>query len=207
MADEEWRQIPEFSGYEASSLGRVRSWLNCHRRRMTAPRLLALRKNIRGYLQVEMTRDDGKRIRASVHRVILLAFVGPCPEGHEARHVISNDKTWNAICNLAWGTPEENMSDSTSRSATKSVRGRPACSACTRQRRGSAPRPRRGQEGGRCTGRRTLSKYSLEYLARIAWLARKPAVLHQCRPRRAWLSSAEWNLKSGARLQVFQAMR
>lgn len=45
-----------------------------------------------------------------VHRLVLLAFVGPCPDGLQCRH-LDGDRTNNALSNLCWGTISENMSD------------------------------------------------------------------------------------------------
>jgi len=39
-----------------------------------------------------------------------MAFVGPCPEGMECRHLDGNPGN-NNLENLAWGTREENMKD------------------------------------------------------------------------------------------------
>ncbi len=60
----------------------------------------------RGYPQVGI---DKKRIH--VHRLVLEAFVGPCPEGMECRH-LDGDRTNNRLENLAWGTRKENTADS-----------------------------------------------------------------------------------------------
>lgn len=46
-----------------------------------------------------------------VHRLVLEAFVGPCPEGMECRHLDGNPAN-NRPGNLAWGTPRENQADS-----------------------------------------------------------------------------------------------
>jgi hypothetical protein len=62
-----------------------------------------------GYLSVEQY-HEGKHRRISVHRVVLEAFIGPCPDGHEARHIDGNKRN-NKLWNLAWGTPAENAAD------------------------------------------------------------------------------------------------
>lgn len=46
-----------------------------------------------------------------VHRMILEAFVGPCPAGCEARHFPDRDRSNNAVENLAWGTRSQNFMD------------------------------------------------------------------------------------------------
>jgi len=45
-----------------------------------------------------------------VHRLVLEAFVGPCPDGMEACH-LDSDKTNNRVSNLRWDTHLENMRD------------------------------------------------------------------------------------------------
>lgn len=45
-----------------------------------------------------------------IHRLILEAFVGPCPEGKECLHGVAG-KNCNLPSNLSWGTRHENMQD------------------------------------------------------------------------------------------------
>jgi hypothetical protein len=45
-----------------------------------------------------------------VHVLVLEAFVGPCPEGCEARH-LDGSRDNNNINNLVWGTRSENSID------------------------------------------------------------------------------------------------
>ena len=42
-----------------------------------------------------------------VHRLVLEAFVGPCPDGMQTLHA-DNDPTNNCLSNLSWGTPKRN---------------------------------------------------------------------------------------------------
>lgn len=44
------------------------------------------------------------------HRLVLEAFVGPCPPGMECRH-LDGDPGNNRLTNLAWGTPKDNAAD------------------------------------------------------------------------------------------------
>lgn len=65
----------------------------------------------RGYCIVNITPFEGRGYKTfRVHRLVLTAFVGPCPEGMECRHLNGN-KTDNRLENLCWGTQEENRQD------------------------------------------------------------------------------------------------
>lgn len=46
-----------------------------------------------------------------VHHLVLLAFVGPCPKGCEARHFPDKTRSNNSVSNLKWGTRKENAHD------------------------------------------------------------------------------------------------
>lgn len=47
---------------------------------------------------------------ALVHRLVLLAYIGPCPEGMECRHLDGNPAN-NHVSNLVWGTRSQNILD------------------------------------------------------------------------------------------------
>lgn len=66
--------------------------------------------NAHGYESVCLC-VGGTRPRRSVHTLVLLAFVGPCPPGHETRHLnnVRTDNRWPE--NICWGTPKENEAD------------------------------------------------------------------------------------------------
>jgi len=107
---EQWREVEGWRGYEVSDLGRVRSW---KRSRQTPdadlPRVLSSWQLSSGYLLVTL-KDCGRRANMYVHRLVLAAFVGPCPEGREAAHW-DGDKENNALGNLRYATPAENTAD------------------------------------------------------------------------------------------------
>lgn len=63
-----------------------------------------------GYHAVTLCNGPIRR-RVYVHVLILETFVGPCPEGMEARHYPDRDVTNNAIRNIRWGTAQENADD------------------------------------------------------------------------------------------------
>lgn len=91
--------------YEVSDHGRVRSLPRWN----TVGRVLKLGLHPGGYHGVVFS-VAGIRKSILVHKLVLEAFVEPCPEGHEARH-LDGDPTNNRLDNLAWGTPSENERD------------------------------------------------------------------------------------------------
>jgi hypothetical protein len=93
---EEWRPIPGYPAYEISSLGRVT------RNRAVLKQSLSSR----GYRTVGLHRDGSAKTHR-VHRLVLLAFVGPCPPKHEGAH-LDGDKDNNTLANLSWVTAAEN---------------------------------------------------------------------------------------------------
>jgi hypothetical protein len=99
--DEElWLPVPGFDHYEVSNQGRVRS----HRR--GGGRILRPGPSNYGHLSVVLGRGNTRM----VHQLVLFAFVGPRPPGHDARH-IDGDPANNRLENLCWGTRSENIRD------------------------------------------------------------------------------------------------
>lgn len=123
--DEEWREIPGFPMYEVSDQGRVRSWQP--QSHTAAPRVQprVLRPGRSGkrrlYTYVNLCRD-GVPFMRYVHRLVLEAFVGPCPAGMECRHFPNAAPTDNRLVNLSWGTRIENAEDKVTHGTT--LRGR-----------------------------------------------------------------------------------
>lgn len=108
---EEWRPVPGYEDrYLVSNLGRVMSLPN--RSRFTKI-VLRLRKNARGYLVANLyTTGKAAHRPTEAHRLVLLAFVGPAPEGKPFGCHIDGVKTNNVLENLYWGSPAENAKDS-----------------------------------------------------------------------------------------------
>lgn len=98
---EVWKPIPGYSKYEVSDRGRVR---RLYMRQDLAPRILKPFKHRTGYMVIDLT----GRKSVSVHRLVLLAFIGPCPEDHEAMHK-NSIRDDNRLSNLKWGTLKENQ--------------------------------------------------------------------------------------------------
>lgn len=103
--NEQWRPVVDWENYyEVSNEGRVR--------RLADGRASKPKKNTigaQGYDVVSLSRD-GKSYTYTVHRLVLSAFVGECPEGCEARHLNGN-RGDARLTNLEWGTARENAAD------------------------------------------------------------------------------------------------
>lgn len=97
---ENWRQIKGWP-YEVSDQGRVR--------RQETGRLLKPWPVRNGYLRIALSRWPGHE-HYRVHRLVLEAFVGPCPPGHEAAHA-NGDPRDNRLSNLRWATRMDNEAD------------------------------------------------------------------------------------------------
>lgn len=105
--NEQWRSIPGWEGqYDVSDRGRVRSWKNYS---TPAPRILRAGVSGDGYLTVRLSRS-GDAPTFHLHRLVLLAFVGPLPDEAVTRH-LDGDPTNNRLDNLQYGTPGENIRD------------------------------------------------------------------------------------------------
>ncbi len=112
---EMWRPIDEDPRYEVSSFGRVRSWASRggkgkpHRRK--SPIVLKLCTVRRGAKAAYIGKTVyGKRRMLAVHRLVLRAFVGPCPRGMEGCHN-DGDPSNNILRNLRWDTRKGNHAD------------------------------------------------------------------------------------------------
>lgn len=108
---EVWKSIPGHEGrYEVSDLGRVRSLpQTTSDGRRLASKVLCGRPQRSGHLSVPLT-SAGTCRNALVHRLVLIAFVGPPPLGMHALHSDGNPAN-NRLSNLRWGTPSENSFD------------------------------------------------------------------------------------------------
>lgn len=99
MIEERWRPVVGHPGYEVSDLGKV-----ARIRADGARRIMKQSPAKGGYRRLNLGRGNQKKVQ----RLVLEAFVGPCPPDHEAGH-LDGDPANNALTNLAWVTHRENM--------------------------------------------------------------------------------------------------
>ena len=111
---ETWKPVVGWEElYEVSDQGRVRSvdrtvHYKDGRTYLYKGRVLKPRDR-KGYLLVVLCRG-GKKRNKSVHRLVLEAFTGSCPEGLETLH-IDGDPANNRVENLRWGSSSDNKLD------------------------------------------------------------------------------------------------
>ena len=101
---ERWRPIVNYEGwYEISDIGRTKRVMKANNTfvgRILTPR------HTRGYLTIVLHKD-GVRGTYLIHRLVIAAFVGPCPDGKQVHHKDAN-KWNNCIENLEYVTSSEN---------------------------------------------------------------------------------------------------
>ena len=108
----EYRSLPGYSGYRVGSDGSV--WTRKNARWGLRDEYKLMRPspcNESGHLFVHLVSDDGKRRQFLVHRLVLEAFVGPCPPGMQACHSPGRSPSNNNLANLRWDTFSNNQLD------------------------------------------------------------------------------------------------
>lgn len=99
---EVWRDVPGYGGrYQASTMGQIRSIIQ------RIVHVMKPKSHEDGYVLVKMTMLDKQRM-VLVHRLVMLTFVGVCPEGYQVNH-INGVKHDNRVENLEYVTRQENM--------------------------------------------------------------------------------------------------
>ena len=109
---ETWLAIPGYEGvYEVSSEGRVRSLprIDCRGNSISGQLRRAYPRDPRGYLSLSLWKD-GCGCAHYVHRLVMLAFVGEPPSGHEVHH-LNGDTSDNRVANLSYVKSNSHRSD------------------------------------------------------------------------------------------------
>lgn len=117
---ERWLPVVGFEGlYEVSDLGRVRSVdrVEVYERVLANGRMVRISRHREGRMLRPGTVKSGHQLVALgrgrsklVHALVLAAFVGPRPAGHDSCHY-DGDPANNRLSNLRWGTRAENVHD------------------------------------------------------------------------------------------------
>ena len=101
-----WRPVVGFEGlYKVSDHGAVVRVAPGHGTRPGRP--LKWHEGWAGYPVVSLSKD-GQSFKAFVHRLVALAFLGPCPPGHEVNHRDGNKRN-PLLPNLEYVTRGENI--------------------------------------------------------------------------------------------------
>jgi hypothetical protein len=93
---ETWQPIPWDKRYQVSDQGRVTG--------IRTP-ILRPHRDSNGYSRVFIG-----SVHTGVHQLVLAAFVGPCPDGMEVRH-LNGSRSDNRLSNLSYGTVRQNRLD------------------------------------------------------------------------------------------------
>lgn len=117
MSEEIWRPAVGLPNYEVSDKGRVRSLGRTFQRRGCQVRVRE--RILGGWIKRRAGRPmfrgvtlgrTGHRYYTRIHRLVLEAFVGPCPPGMEGCHNDGNPLN-NLLANLRWDTHVNNLRD------------------------------------------------------------------------------------------------
>ena len=111
VARVEYRPVPAASDYRVGDDGSVwkrRGGADGGWRRVKLTR--SHRDRPYWHLVVTLYLGGGRCVQRKVHRVVLEAFVGPCPHGMQCCHN-DGDVTNNRLSNLRWDTAKANAND------------------------------------------------------------------------------------------------
>jgi hypothetical protein len=115
MEEERWKPVIGYEDYyEVSDLGRVKSlerMVEDGRGNLRRLRERILRPAINNQNLVVPLSQDGVREIKYVQRLVLEAFVGPCPPGQESRHFPDRDPSNNRLDNLRWDSYPNVLAD------------------------------------------------------------------------------------------------
>lgn len=105
---ERWKKVVGFPDYSVSDQGRVRRDVGGMGTR-PGKILNGWQREKYRHIAIRLQRDNSS-FYDYVHRLVLEAFVGPCPEGMEGCHN-DGDPTNNRLENLRWDTHKSNGAD------------------------------------------------------------------------------------------------
>ena len=123
MKLEQWGQVIGFPNYIVSNIGNVKRIGVTPVRKISKERLLKHHVMSQGYHMVNLFKNGNNHTCwRMVHRLVLEAFLRVRPQGKQCNHIDGN-KSNNAIENLEWVTPSENIKHSYSNLGRKAPMG------------------------------------------------------------------------------------
>ena len=106
-----WKKIPGYPDYEASDLGKVRSYKGANQNSplRKKPRIMKQRIPDDGYPRVTLQDKNGRKVVRQVHLLVARAFLGPA----NGRDVLHKDgkRSNRKLSNLYYGSHQRNMDD------------------------------------------------------------------------------------------------
>lgn len=113
-----WKWVVNYVGkYRVSNKGTIRSVdrvvesSNPKRTYFKKGRILKQWNHKFGYKTVTLSNSGTTTSYYLVHKLVLEAFVGPCPPGMVCRHFPDRNPANNNLTNISWGTPSQNIQD------------------------------------------------------------------------------------------------
>lgn len=108
-----WKDINNYSKYEISNLGRIRSksrsWICSKGHKITKKeKILTGTLDKDGYVKVSLVNDDNKTKRLSVHRLVAETFIPNLLNKPQVNHKDGNKQN-NKTENLEWNNSKENI--------------------------------------------------------------------------------------------------
>lgn len=100
---EKWLPIVGFEKHHVSDHGRVKTFWRC-----PEGRIMSQHKDQDGYPVVDLHKDGKQHHTLRIHKLVMLTFVGPRPQGQQVDHK-NHDKTDNRLVNLHYVTLAENL--------------------------------------------------------------------------------------------------
>lgn len=111
MNGPEWRDVPGYGGaYQVSDHGEIRSVDRISARGHRVKGRVLRPSTSDGYARLSLYSSAGERSFVRTHCLVMLAFVGPCPDGLEVLHS-DGDGLNNRLSNLSYGTRSQNSLD------------------------------------------------------------------------------------------------
>lgn len=133
MSNERWLPVEGYEGlYSVSSHGRIRSETrtvvySTGKRQTVRQKILSPARKRSGHLSVQLHSGPTNRVRFHVHRLVLVAFVGPPPSPlHECAHN-DGDPGNNRVENLRWDTRSGNHQDKLAHGTHNRGEAHPLC--------------------------------------------------------------------------------